>query len=339
MIAVVGGIFYFNGGLNALLNPSTVRAFGDLLVDFHVLPVGAPIFQVNNMKPGDSDSKPVDVLNNGSIPYQIAVKGVRTGGTGSNPVLDTGLKITIKQGTTKKYEKTLGDFFTESGQPNGILLDIVNPSQDLPYNFQVDFPSTSGNGYQGKSVIFDLTFGTVIGKSVVINEVYYQVDSKHGLESPKERNDKTKAGINNEWLELYNPTDHDINLKNWTLTDSSGLVSKINANKIIKSESFIVVSKDASTWKYWNIHPKSDKIELGNQLGNGLDNNGDKIILKDSSGTEIDRMSWGADTSGFTPAAANPRVAIGSSTERKAPGMDTDAASDWMQRDIPTLGK
>ena len=39
-------------------------------------------------------------------------------------------------------------------------------------------------------------------------------------------------GQNNEWIEIYNPTDEDVSLKNWTLMDNSGLVTTIHANKI-----------------------------------------------------------------------------------------------------------
>lgn len=49
-------------------------------------------------------------------------------------------------------------------------------------------------------------------------------------------------------------------------------------------------------------------------------------------------MSWGTDLSGFTPPAANPVVPLGSSTERLAPGFDTDQASDFSAKNPPTPG-
>jgi hypothetical protein len=323
-----------------------VRAFDDLSVDFNV-PSGSPLFTIPDMKPGDpSYTRTITVRNSGQVRRMISVRGIRTGGTTMLPNIEHVLEIIISSGGIDIYggssptgAKTVEQFFTDSFSATGILLGIINPSQSLPYTIRIYFPADSGNEYQAKSVVFTLAFGTIVGNTVVINELYYQVDNNHGLDSPKERNDKTKAAINNEWLELYNPTDHDINIKNWTLTDNSGNISTIHPNKIIKSESFIVISKDASTWKYWNIHPKSDKIELGNQLGDGLDNNGDRIILKDNSGKEVDRMSWGTDISGFTPQAPNPKIiVIGSSTERIVPGIDTDAATDWTNLFPPTPG-
>ncbi len=416
-----------------LFRPSTIRAFGDLTVNFHVGP-GLPIFTVTNMAPGDPpQNRNVDVHNGGTVSRLVSVKGIRTGGIGADPKLETVLDLVIKDGATPVYgtgsptgPKTVKDFFTDSGATNGAQLSIINPGADKTYNFKVTFPGPSGNDFQAKSVIFDLTFGVVTGDNVVINEVYYLVDSAHGLDSPKDRgvvsnngsnitinilgngagstnivkvkqkdicsilqsnttivqntiisnsntggnssNNNTggsnnintgsintttiatvsgstnsasgcgkKLGQNDEWVELYNPTDHDISLKNWTLTDN-GATTIIHPNKIIKAGGFALISKDHSTWNFWNEDPSAIKVELGSQIGDGLDNAGDHLILKNNSGTEVDRMSWGTDTSGFIPPAVNPVVPLGHSTERSAPGFDTNAASDWIDRNPSTPG-
>ena len=109
-------------------------------------------------------------------------------------------------------------------------------------------------------------------------------------------------------------------------------------NKKVKARSFILISKNPALW--WFIYPfrRFDHIELGRFIGNGLDIEGDRLILKDNKGNEIDRMSWGSATSGFNPPGTNPKVAKGHSTERQAPGFDTDTASDWLDRHPPTPG-
>jgi len=324
---IVSGVFYLSGVWDRLFNPSTVRAFGDLIVDFHV-PINTAIFNVTNFAPGDpSETRPIDVTNNGTVARFIAVKGIRKSGIGNDPKIESALVMSIKDGSSVIYgPKKLSEFLTESANPNGVKLNIINAAGGQKnYGFQVTFPSSAGNDFQAKSVIFDLTFGVITGDNVVINEVFYNVDSKHGLDSPKDRNDK-KLGINNEWLELYNPTDKDISLKNWSLVDNSGIQSKINANKIIMAGSFLLVSKDASTWKYWDIKPAKDKLELGNQLGDGLDNNGDQLILKNAIGVEVDRMGWGTG------------IIAGHSIERLTPGFDTNDPSDWTDRFPPTPG-
>lgn len=414
--------------------PSQAYAAGDLNVNYHV-PTGDPIFVVANFLPGDSENRNIDITNNGSVARAIWVKGIRTGGVGNAPKLETILDVAIKDGAIPIYgtgsptgPKTVQNFFTDSSAPAGVSLGIINPGVHKTFNFKVTFPTSAGNEYQRKSVIFDLKIPNFMSDNIVINEVYYRVDSSHGLDSPKDRgilnvngNNVTvvisgngsgsnntvnvsqseacritqsnntnvvtnvnsssstggnniignvvssiisiitgnatsftsvsffgstnssssdcgkKLGQNDEWVELYNPTDHDVSLKNWKLTDNSGTVT-INANKTIKAHGFAIISKDASTWNFWNENPLVTKIELGSSIGDGLDNAGDHLILKNPSSVEADRMSWGTDMSGFTPPAVNTIVPLGSSTQRLTPGFDTDAVVDWKAQSPPTPG-
>jgi len=144
------------------------------------------------------------------------------------------------------------------------------------------------------------------------------------------------AGRNDEWVEIFNPTDHDISLKNWSLVDNSGKTTKIRMNKKIKAGGFALLSKSAATWKFWNENPAAVKIELGQQIGDGLDNSGDHLILKNPAGQAIDALSYGTDTSVFNPAI--PLVPLGGSLERKMAGFDTDLPSDFIVRTPPTPG-
>lgn len=322
LLIIISYIFYFNGGLEKLLKSPTVQAFGDLIVDFHTV---GPIFNLTNMKPGDSETKPIDVTNDGSASRFIAVRGARTGGVGLDPKIETVLNVTIKDGSTALYgPKSMTDFFTDSLSQDGIPLNVINSGGHKTYNFLVEFPTSANNLYQAKSVVADISFGTITSNNVVFNEVYY-IDTKK------------KTRFKYQWIELFNPTQQDIRLKNWTITDNSR-TTVIRSDKKIKAGGFALLSDDGTVWKLWNEPKNSLKIKVVKKFGNGLDVDGDHVVLKNSSGIEVDRMSWGNDISGFTPPAAIPKVPLGHSNERQAPGFDTDAASDWVDRNPPTPG-
>jgi hypothetical protein len=412
---------------NNFFSINTVRAFGDLTVDFHVA-IGNPIFTIANMAPGDSQNRNIDVTNSGSIVRHVAVKGIKTGGDLANPKFETVLDLVIKDGVTPVYgagsstgNKTLAQFFTESNTTDGVPLSDLNPSASKTYNFLVTFQSIAGNQFQNRSLTFDLTFGaTGSSDHVIINEVFYNVDAAHGLDSPADRgvtvgnittsitntgpfsnnnifvdiennctiyqvnnsnnptnvninintgknkannnggngsvqsatasanvnitnignvnnaacNKGKKLGQNQEWVELYNPTDHDINLKNYIFVDNSGISAAINGNRILKSHKFALVSKANNTWNDWSEPSSALKIPLGRQIGDGLQNTGDRLLLNDPNGNLMDALSWGTDTTIFTI----PGVVAGHSLERLTPGFDTDAGSDFHDQNPPTPG-
>jgi hypothetical protein len=345
MLFIVGIAYYSVGGIKSLLAGSTVRAFADLSVDFHV-PANKPLFNYANMAPGTTITKTVDVTNTGTLGHVVAVRGVKKGGIGINPAIESVMSIVITDGVTSLYgsgsttgAKTVQNFFSDSGGTNGIVLGYLVPSAHKAYTITASFPLSADNKYQGKSVIFDLLFGKAEANTIVINEVYYRVDSTHGLDSPKDQGNTKGNGQNNEWVELFNPTDQAISIKNWSLTDNSGQSSKINANISINAGAFGLLSKDASTWKYWNVPAKTQLVQMGNQIGDGLNNTGDRLILKNAQNQEVDRMSWGSDSTGFVPPGTKPMVPLGSATTRVYPGFDSNAASDWVTITPPTPGK
>ncbi|NMB56838.1 lamin tail domain-containing protein [Candidatus Beckwithbacteria bacterium] len=165
-----------------------------------------------------------------------------------------------------------------------------------------------------------------IGK-IVINEVYYDVDDDHGKETSSQ---------NDEWIELYNPNDFAINLKNWTIQDNGPSHTISNSNRYIAAHGFAVIAKAAQTWTYWTIPDGVEKIQLGDQIGNGLANDGDRLILKNANGGLVDQISWGTDRTIHNPSISD--VAEGHSIARSPLGFDTDQASDWVNLTTPNPG-
>jgi hypothetical protein len=67
-----------------------------------------------------------------------------------------------------------------------------------------------------------------------------------------------------------------------------------------------------------------------------LSNEGDRVILKEPGGKEIDAMSYEDDITVFElPIAAKE----GESLARQIVGHDTDTASDWQVINTPTPGQ
>src|SRR3989344_5612656 len=143
--------------LQNIFKPNTAYAVGDLVVDWGigVGDVGA-IFTVTNMAPGDSEDEDVDVTNNAATGRPVAIKGVMTSETGS---LSAALDIEITDGSTTLYANTLQQFFTDSLNPDGISLLILDPSEAANLNIKVTFQDGAGNEFQNTSVVFNLIIG------------------------------------------------------------------------------------------------------------------------------------------------------------------------------------
>lgn len=160
---------------------------------------------------------------------------------------------------------------------------------------------------------------------VVISEVYYNVDTAHG------------AKPLNQWIELFNGTLGDIDISGWTIQNSSQQTA-IPQGTTLGPTQFIVVMATSSTASFWNIPSSAKTVSLNTSaiLG-GLSASSDALLLKNSSGTLIDSVSWGTNTSAFNPAVAASLT--GYSLARKALAQDTNAASDWAGSSISTPGK
>ncbi len=168
-----------------------------------------------------------------------------------------------------------------------------------------------------------------IAEYIVVNEVYYNVGNRKFCAIDKESEPR------NEWIELYNPTDAPVDVSGWIIEDNNSS-DVIPASPSVPAHGFAVISKDDSTWLFWNIPSEAVKITLGSVIGNGLSNDGDRVILKDASGVEIDAVSYGDDTYAFIPSV--PSVSEGHSIARSPKGFDTNKFSDWVELEVPNPG-
>ena len=402
--------------VGTLLNAPVVLADEENGLDIDLgVDSGEPIFDLDDIKPGDVITREIEATNNTGVAQYI---GVVCSEVDEFKNLSEVLEIVIKANGITVYGGTLGvktvEEFCSLSDPTP--LSVVSAGDTTTYTFIVTFPASAGNQYQQSRYVFDLIFGTITSESLVINEVYYLVDDTHGWDCPKDRINldisenaagstniidltisntciilqqnstniqnriRTRSetgknilssrlfgrsfistgnaltiinifdrfnfnfgscccggnGQNNEWIEIYNPTNLNVSLKNWVLVDNSGIDTIIHSNTILEPNQFALVSKSASTWMYWDENPGAEKVQIGSEIGDGLDNAGDHIYLINPDGEEGDFVAWGNDTERWVPAV--PGISLGSSIERLSPGFDNNVAADWFEQTPPTPG-
>lgn len=157
------GVLISDNSFSKIFKSSTAFAIGDLTVNWGV-PEGNPIFVVSNIVPGGTESRTVQVSNGGISTRLVGVRGIEASDSGN---LSDVMEITITEGVTDLYGgttgvKTLTQFFSDSGNINGIALSNLAPGGNTSYVFKVKFKESAGNEYQGKTIVFDLKIGITV---------------------------------------------------------------------------------------------------------------------------------------------------------------------------------
>jgi hypothetical protein len=116
-----------------------------------------------------------------------------------------------------------------------------------------------------------------------------------------------------EFIELYNPNNTPIDLYNWTISDgsSTGTFQNTFGNPIIPADSFIILCPQSAL----SVYSGYGNLAVLSSFPS-LNNAGDRIILKDNFGNEIDTLTytdkWYGSTSksqgGWTLELVNPKT-------------------------------
>ncbi len=128
-----------------------------------------------------------------------------------------------------------------------------------------------------------------------------------------------------EWLELYNPADFDVNLTGFKIFDNLG-VYIFPSGTSIPGESTIIVARNSTAFHArYGIFPQVSGFNLT------LTNSGDVLRLTMPNGVEIDMVAWGGYIPGWNISASENRT-----IERCPPGQDTNTSADWISNSVPT---
>lgn len=164
-----------------LLSAKAVHGQNVLQVDFGDPPVapGAPVFLVDDMFPGDAEKRQIKVKNVGDGNLFVRIFSEKNQELKDfSQILD--VKIYSENEVFYENEK-LNTFFADS--INGLPLFGLAPGEEKKIFFEMKFPESAGNIWQKAMVEFDISFYDHMPQNLVVNEVYYQVDEKHGKDS------------------------------------------------------------------------------------------------------------------------------------------------------------
>jgi predicted ribosomally synthesized peptide with SipW-like signal peptide len=145
---------------------------------------------------------------------------------------------------------------------------------------------------------------------------------------------EVSSSTTDEWVELYNKSLVTIDVSGWKISDNNAL-DIFPSSSPIPAGGYAIVRGTASNPT--GIPGSAIIITLSDsQIGNGLNNSGDRLQLKNSSDTIIDQVNYGSDTLIFNPAPSAPNST--QSLARMPNGTDTDTSTNWQIDNTPSIG-
>src|SRR5699024_8695227 len=110
-----------------------------------------------------------------------------------------------------------------------------------------------------------------------------------------------------EYIELYNPTTRSFDLQGWTLSDNRNAPAVMtNGPFILPPDSFVVIAPDNTLL---SEYPDILLLPMGNQFP-ALNNSGDAIVVRGSSGLLLDSLSFTSSWSDSTHSLERRSTAI-----------------------------
>ncbi len=187
---------------------------------------------------------------------------------------------------------------------------IVRTNETVDTNTYADWSTAANNGNpqtqsQGSS-------GNV---KVVFSEIFYDTP---GTESQQ------------EWIELYNNSSQAVDIGGWQITDNNGTGSTftIPTGQTIAAGAYYTIAINSTG--FYNLYGYSPNLVGAIP---SLNNNGDALVLKDSSSTVKDAVGWEGGASAGVPtgwgSTSLPSAPEGSTIVRTYVTTDTDTYADW----------
>ncbi len=102
-----------------------------------------------------------------------------------------------------------------------------------------------------------------------------------------------------EWIEIFNRSNEQINLKSWRIFDASSSINITDSNVVVEPNEYVVIADDNAILDFFEI---PSKLIIANIPS--LNNSGDNLKIKDGLGNVIDSVNylsdWGDNQTGIS---------------------------------------
>jgi len=150
-LAITGVVMFSNVGS---VFASSIEITGDSK-DISIKPADRPLFTMDNMAPGDSESSTLTLTNARNSALTFTVSAVKESG---DDILMEGLQIVVANADGEAlYSGSLSGF-------NSVDLGAVASNRSKDFTFTMTFPQAAGDEYQGKTLSVKFVF-TATGSS------------------------------------------------------------------------------------------------------------------------------------------------------------------------------
>lgn len=264
---------------------------------------GTPGFK-NSVTPEDYDLDLSSIIINPSLPEQdkiitltLIVKnpGLKAAGSFQAEVFNNLNFDSVLSASEKIYSGSAsypspGDSVLITFQTAGL------PAGSYEITAVIDFEEDENQSNNKRTVHLAVSSAPFRYNDLVINEIMFAPSSGEP-----------------EWVELFNRSLSTVNLRKWEISDNLTRVYLTQKDFLVKPGDFIIVSKDTSIRKFYEVPCRI--LSCGSMPV--LNNSGDRIVFKDSSGIVIDSLDYAAP------------YGSGRSLERVDPLASSTDAANW----------
>jgi hypothetical protein len=266
----------------------------------------------NEVQPAGDGTFWLEIMNVSEQPFSLSgCVLVSSDEIGHNYVLPD---VTLPSGSFQVLDSNRLGFTPASGDK----LFLFPPARTsveaailIPDRSQARYPDGDGPWRSALNPTPGQTNQATFHDEIVINEILYHV-------SPNRPDPNEPAP---SWIELYNRSDHAVDLTGWRFED--GVTYAFEPNTILAPDAYLVVASDAGV-----LRSQYPGIRIVGDFGRQLSHRDDRLLLVDREGLPADEVHY--YDYGYWPAYADGG---GSSLELTDPRADNASPQAWAASD------